>query len=224
MAWAGRANQHYGLMMTDGYISPSQIVLPPCSSNALSVEQAMAQHLFRLHKRPRSPPHIARPDPLHVWVVGTDNWLDQVLNGDSLFRGIHENELNPNYRMIILGMGWPENGSYFGDSGGWLRQAGMTKKKKHTDLSRFRYHSDILLDLMFDNYREDRTAPSIVLDRFEVPYTFYGDEPNGREERLLDRIQVFSPPRNSLAAKTPSRVLAQLDRYDVPYTLQRRRK
>lgn len=149
----------------------------------------MATHLLRLHKTNLSYPHAPSPHPVHVWVIGNDKWLAAGASDSKLLQRIHEDEQDPHYRIVIVGAGWPEHAPYAGNAVSWLRQAGMIKKKRHANTKSFHEHGELLLDLMFEHYREMRCPPSAVLDHFGLPYAFCGDQSSKREERLLDRIQ-----------------------------------
>ena len=182
MAWAQRIDPHYGMMMTDGYISSSDMAEASRGSHSKSVEVTMAKHFFQLNTKPRGPPGRRYvPSPLHVWVIGNDVWLNQPAAQTGLFQNIHEGVKDENYRMVVVGSGWPA-GCYVGDWKGWLWQAGMRKKKRHFKQNKCKEYGGILLELMFDHYHEKREAPSVVLDRFGVPYAFYGDKGSRREE------------------------------------------
>ncbi len=181
MAWARRNDPHYGMMLTDGYISPSDVAGASHGSHRKSSEEAMAEHFVQLNRIPRGPPGKRYvPDPLHMWIIGSNEWLNQPAAQTTLFQNIHEGEEDENYRIVVVGSGWPD-GFYVGNWKDWLWQAGMKKKKRHSNQRKFKESGGAILELMFDHYHQEREVPSAVLDRFGVPYTFYGDKGSRRE-------------------------------------------
>jgi len=182
MTWIRKNDPHYGMIMTDGYISPSAVVRSLQESYSKNAELAIAKHFYRLNKRPRGPPGQRDvPNPLHIWVIGKKGWLNQPASQTDIFQKIHEGEQDDNYRMFIVGSGWPKGG-YIGFCQDWLWKAGMRKKKRHSRQRDFMECGGVLLDLMFEEYHEEQKVPSVVLGRFGVPYTFYGDEGRRRVE------------------------------------------
>ena len=142
----------------------------------------MAKHFYQLNTKPRGPPGRRYvPDPVHVWMIGNDGWLNQPAAQTGLFRDIHEGEKADDYRIFIVGSGWPDE-CYVGNWNGWLWQAGMKKKKRHSNQRKFEQCGEILLDSMSDHYQDTHEAPSAVLDGFGVPYAFCGGQGNRREE------------------------------------------
>ncbi len=179
MAWVGRRERRYTIGMTDGYISSDRVSGDPCDSDSSTIEHALARNFYRLSKRVSSPAQDPQvPDPVQVWVIGKENWISSVSANNELFRRIHEDENRNDYRMVVIGIGWPGNSPYLGDWGEWLRTAGMTHRKRHRSPKNFHGCGGHLLGMMLDAYHEDGESPSIVLDRFGVPFTFYGDEGN----------------------------------------------
>lgn len=191
MVLAHRIYAHYGMAITDGYISKSKIAGGPFGRSSASLEQSMARHLHSLNrefKKPQGAP--PSPEIVHTWVIGNDGWLTKPHSDVSeLFQRIHEGECDTNYRIVVLGLGWLGKQPYLDNQQSRLRGAGMTRKKKHSGVPGFHSHCELLMDLMYDRYMETREAPSAILNQFGVPYEFYGDSGKNCEDRSPCRIQ-----------------------------------
>ncbi len=168
--------------MTDGYVSPSSAAGALRNAATMSLEDSLAKRFYQLNIRPRGPPgKECSPDPMHVWVVGGSGWLTQPCAHTDLLRGLHEDDPDDSYRILIAGCAWP-NGCYVGSWQSYLRRAGMNRKKKHVNHRKFQEHGRLLLDLMAEHYHADHEAPHAILDRLGVPYAFSGSDGSKREE------------------------------------------
>ena len=151
----------------------------------------MARHLYRLMNLTFSPARtdLKAPDAAYVWVIGDDDWLRTPSAHTELFRRMHEGEGRDDYRITITGAEWTEGPPGYIDWPSWYYQAGMAHRKRHRDKGGFLTCGELLLDMMLDTADGEHAPSSRVLDRFGVPYTFYGRGPNRRDDLSAGRIQ-----------------------------------
>lgn len=172
MVWIREGDNRYVVSITDGYMDdPSENVI---SSGATSHGQAAVKRLFGLAKRLHVPDQFnpQRPDPLHIWLVGSDDWIRTM---PQPFLAMSEHEDDPNYRVLIVGEGIRHMDTYVHSWNAWPRQVGMSRKKKHRDVRAFRSAAIELAAGMFDYYGQNHIAPTAVLENLRVPFEFYGD-------------------------------------------------
>jgi hypothetical protein len=181
MTWAYEDHPHYRMALTDGYISSVEIFGNPDKVSEEKPEMKMAEKFYSDNTLPGQSRRHGNISILHVWVIGEKGWLDQAPAQTEILQRIHESDSDNNYRLFIVGFGWSDR-YYRSDWHHCLRTSGMVGKKKHAHETRFKDAGRLLLELMADEYDSTRKAPSAVLDRFGIPYSFQGTDGRSRVE------------------------------------------
>lgn len=169
----------YRMVLMDGYINAKILENARYEARIDSCEQIMADHLSHLAKRRRrSNPRGARFIPLHIFVVGDENWHHaipepfQTIHGGATPRDMNPHEMR-DYRVIIAGHGpsQPPHAANLGLPWNNLRRnIGMYRAQHHRSRKGFREQARTLLEPLHEYYVRERAPPVHVLDRLGVPF------------------------------------------------------
>lgn len=174
MASVTYGDEYYVTLM-DGYVSVPARQRKKLQSSQTTFEQMMATNLYRFGKRLDAPPQLitGRPNPLHIWVIGREGWLEQA---PELIRLISEDDKDASYRVVIYGARDPqESPIWMVRWPRWLRRAGMMQRKKHKNLNQFRSAGRTLLEVMHKDYEATHEPPTHILEEMGLPCAFHGD-------------------------------------------------
>lgn len=183
MAWAIHEQGQYVLRLTDGFIVPAADApdRPDWSSPQDTREQRLAQYLYRSGKGLNSL-EVKRqqrsdlPDQLHVWVVGSEDWIVQA---PPEVARICEEEVKEDpserssYRMVIIG----ERLASVKQPYVWstrLCGSGLFRRKSYGS-KRFQHVAEPLLKCMAEYSDQMLASPTPILQTLRVPHAFYGD-------------------------------------------------
>ncbi len=175
MAWARFRSGNEIYRLTDGFIKKANMA-GHLGGEATDLEEQMANNIFRLADRPYRSNDFSgyqRPDPLGVWVIGMQSWIDS--NVAEPVHSLLENETDPNYRIIIAREGVVGiNEAHVPDWSGWIYTAGMRRKKRHASVASFKSKGESLLGMMYDYDHDPQMSATQLLDALEIPLAYAG--------------------------------------------------
>ena len=170
----------YHLHIVDGFVTEKPLQgKSRYRGRAERYEKLMTEHLTLLSQRwrttyARSSLRFSPNAPIHAWIIGADDeaWLER--GPSDLFKLIAQDNLKPNYRVMIVAQPRPAN--CFVPINRHARSVGILKqvRRGHDDERQFQRSARLLLGMMDDRYGKFRYQPSPVLSRLGVPYEFSG--------------------------------------------------
>lgn len=178
------SRERYELVLWDGFVQPVLLRHRRYVSRNGPHERLMAELLYHWGKkvnvpdRPNKPVH--RSEPMHIWVVGDDDWI---ANQPELFRNIRGPAQPPTpahwdeSRLIITGYGptVPPGGPWGAPWNKLRLKLGMYRMQHHSNRNDYRFHARLLLKPMHEAFLRTRAPPPPILHQFRVPYEFFGD-------------------------------------------------
>lgn len=193
VAWFGLTDGYYTLSLTDGYWTLPASIARKAALEGRRLEELIAERMYRLEKRvwtlqhlPHFSPEVVSrypqlsspedvPEPIHVWVLGSDRWLDAELPAP--LTTICANEHDPTYRVLIIGrdLNTITTLPYLPDSPSWTYQAGMKRRKRHKHKQQVRVASATLLTPMAEYYNRTQKPATFILRQMGVPVEYIGD-------------------------------------------------
>ena len=173
MTWTELLEEDFLLQLTDGFLAVPPLMHRSGTGRLVSHERQVADYLYRrakaCYKRAIG---ATAPTSVDVWMVGSHGWIER--GAPEPIRSIAEGETNDGYRIVIVGESTGA-AQYISGWSDWLYTAGMKKKKRHVDLTRFHDAGRALLGYMLDSRSERPKCPTQALSHFHVPITHTGD-------------------------------------------------
>ncbi len=164
MPWVIFTEGGYRLRLLDGYLTTPKAPEWRAEMKRKSLERVALECLAKSTRR------AYRPDPFNIWIVGSDSGVSNTLAAP--ISTIAEGDRHSYYRMIIFGYENTQTVSAFESGFPWdrvVRDAGLTRRKRHSNLPIFRAAAHQLLYSMYQYYQSDLN-PMLALQNHKSAY------------------------------------------------------
>lgn len=189
MTWLHLTDDAYQILLGDGRLQPTALVRNRATRGNRPLEQAVAEQLYswgKLRHHARAVREIAPiagytiPNPLHVWVVGSADWMTPTAAVESVDE--QGRTLYKDSRLVILGMGLPKlKGDDIAQWDYRARRAGFVAYPDSHLVPRAMVGGALLTRRMAQYYEQTRLPATSVLVKLGVPVAYCGDSAPGEQ-------------------------------------------